>query len=197
MNLRAPETLEPADTWRKQAECAKPEYAEDRGLWFPHNSDRETTRAAKSICHGCPVIEQCATWALARRIREGVWGGLSENDRRRIHKRHTWQLQNPAFLASVVTAALANAGGPSLYDAYNQRAEETSGGHTRWTASSSAITVQGRIYTPMQLAFALGHNRTAEGTVRAECGITGCVTPEHLCDGQMRREQRLAKQAAV
>lgn len=197
MNLRAPDTLEPADTWRKQAECAKPEYVEDRSVWFPHRADKQTEQHAKTICTTrCPVTEQCAAWAISHHIDHGVWGGLAEAERRRIHKRHTWKLQNPAFRASVVAAAI-NAAMPTLRDAYQQRTAPAGDGHTRWTVSSSSVTVRRIVYTPMQLAFALGHGRRAEGTVRAECGVTGCVTPEHLCDGRIRREQRLAKRAAV
>ena len=36
---------------------------------------------AKAICQSCPVITECATWALKTREPYGVWGGLSEDDR--------------------------------------------------------------------------------------------------------------------
>lgn len=197
MTTHAPETLEPADTWREQAECASPQYAEDRSVWFPHRADKQAEQHAKTICTTrCPVTEQCAAWAISHHVEHGVWGGLDETERRRIHKRHTWTLQNPAFLASVVTAALANSRGPGLRDAYQQRTAPAGDGHTRWTVSSSSVTVRRVVYTPMQLAFALGHGRRAEGTVRAECGITGCVTPDHLCDGRIRRERRVSQPTA-
>ncbi len=40
-------------------------------------------RVAKAICAACPVREPCAVYALAHRELHGVWGGLSEADRRR------------------------------------------------------------------------------------------------------------------
>ncbi|NUK22040.1 WhiB family transcriptional regulator [Streptomyces lunaelactis] len=191
MTTRAPDTLEPADTWRNAAACGG-----HNDSWFPNNATQ--IQDAQTVCRtACPVIEQCATWALTHREEFGVWGGLDERERRRIHKRHTWQLQNPGYLASVVAAAITPTGLPTLHDAYQRRTEPTGDGHTRWTINSSAVNVQGVVYTPMQLAFAIGYGRRAEGTVRAECGITGCVTPGHLNDGRMRREQRLANRAAA
>jgi WhiB family transcriptional regulator, redox-sensing transcriptional regulator len=37
---------------------------------------------AKLVCAGCPVIAQCQAWAVERGEPSGVWGGLSEQDRR-------------------------------------------------------------------------------------------------------------------
>ena len=60
----------------------------DPDLWFPPKSG--STREAKRICNGyrgqggCPVRLECAAWALKNREPHGVWGGLSELDRRRI-----------------------------------------------------------------------------------------------------------------
>lgn len=42
---------------------------------------------AKRICLGCPVLQECRDWALDRGEQYGVWGGLSESDRRRIWKK--------------------------------------------------------------------------------------------------------------
>jgi WhiB family redox-sensing transcriptional regulator len=39
---------------------------------------------AKQICHQCPVISQCAAWALTTREPYGIWGGLSEDERAAI-----------------------------------------------------------------------------------------------------------------
>ena len=40
---------------------------------------------AKEICQGCPIITQCAEYALKNPEITGVWGGLSEADRKVIH----------------------------------------------------------------------------------------------------------------
>lgn len=40
---------------------------------------------AQAVCAGCPVIDECREYALENRIVHGVWGGLSERARRRLH----------------------------------------------------------------------------------------------------------------
>ena len=59
------------------------------GLFFSPEGEREPARqareqVAKAICARCPVVDVCAAYAVAVRERYGVWGGLSEADRRRI-----------------------------------------------------------------------------------------------------------------
>jgi WhiB family redox-sensing transcriptional regulator len=44
----------------------------------------EQTDEAKSICRECPVREPCLEYALANRERDGVWGGATERERRRM-----------------------------------------------------------------------------------------------------------------
>jgi hypothetical protein len=45
-----------------------------------------STKEAKRICLGCPVREQCLQYALDHDERYGVWGGMSERDRRRLQR---------------------------------------------------------------------------------------------------------------
>ena len=72
-------------SWRLRAACRAVEgdlfFAADgeRGL-----AKRRRERAAKAICLGCPVREECAGYAIAAREPHGVWGGLSEHERERI-----------------------------------------------------------------------------------------------------------------
>jgi hypothetical protein len=60
----------------------------DADLMFPNPSDRKGVNDAKKVCGGCEFIEQCLTWALTpeARIRHGVVGGKSEDERRKIKK---------------------------------------------------------------------------------------------------------------
>lgn len=50
-------------------------------LWFPERG--EPVEPARAICRGCPVQEQCLEYALASGEKFGIWGGLSERERRR------------------------------------------------------------------------------------------------------------------
>ena len=65
-------------TWRQHAAC--------RGLepevFYPVSD--EQTEEAKAICRECPVREPCLDYALANRERDGVWGGATERERRRM-----------------------------------------------------------------------------------------------------------------
>ncbi|MBM7280330.1 WhiB family transcriptional regulator [Gordonia rubripertincta] len=63
-------------TWHEDAICSQA----DPDAWFPEKG--EATVAAKLICAGCDVREQCLQWALDNGERFGVWGGLSERERR-------------------------------------------------------------------------------------------------------------------
>ncbi len=65
-------------TWRDSAACA----GVDPELHFPEKGG--STREAKRICASCPVKVECLTYALERSERWGVWGGLSERERRRL-----------------------------------------------------------------------------------------------------------------
>lgn len=53
-------------------------------LFYPEKGDSFGARAAKSVCGGCPVLVECGEYALAAREPFGIWGGMSERDRRRL-----------------------------------------------------------------------------------------------------------------
>lgn len=61
----------------------------DPDVFYPVSDEDAVT--AKSICGQCPVREACLEYALAYRERDGVWGGATERERRRIlrHRRKT------------------------------------------------------------------------------------------------------------
>lgn len=65
-------------TWQNRAACR----GVDTDIFFP--ATEEEAEPAKSICAVCPVLEACLEHALADREREGVWGGATERERRRI-----------------------------------------------------------------------------------------------------------------
>ena len=65
-------------TWRTQARCK----GIDPEIFYPI-SDEESDEA-KSVCATCHVRLACLEYALASRERDGVWGGATERERRRI-----------------------------------------------------------------------------------------------------------------
>ena len=62
--------------WHDRARCAET----DPEMFFPENG--ESARPAKRVCAGCEVAAECLQDALDRGERFGVWGGLSERERR-------------------------------------------------------------------------------------------------------------------
>lgn len=65
-------------SWRNRSACR----GVDPDIFFPV-SDEEAVQA-KAICSECPVREACLEYALATRERDGVWGGATERERRRM-----------------------------------------------------------------------------------------------------------------
>jgi WhiB family redox-sensing transcriptional regulator len=68
------------DLWQEKALCAQT----DPEAFFPEKGG--STREAKRICQGCEVRDACLDYALAHDERFGIWGGLSERERRRLKR---------------------------------------------------------------------------------------------------------------
>lgn len=66
--------------WRLRAACR----GLDPELFFPHRAELEGLRLALEVCATCPVQDECLQWALDHSEREGVWGGLAANARRKV-----------------------------------------------------------------------------------------------------------------
>ena len=66
--------------WQERALCAQT----DPEAFFPEKGG--STREAKKICTGCEVKSECLEYALDHDERFGIWGGLSERERRRLKK---------------------------------------------------------------------------------------------------------------
>lgn len=67
-------------SWQLYANC----LGVDPDLFFPERG--ASTKEAKSVCKGCVVREDCLEYALANGEKFGIWGGLSERERRRIRR---------------------------------------------------------------------------------------------------------------
>ena len=66
--------------WQDQALCAQT----DPEAFFPEKGG--STREAKRICQACAVRDECLEYALEHDERFGIWGGLSDRERRRLKK---------------------------------------------------------------------------------------------------------------
>ena len=67
--------------WVNTAKCRE----EDPELFFPTGTSgpaEAQVDAAKSVCGQCEVSSKCLEWALVTGQDSGVWGGLSEEERR-------------------------------------------------------------------------------------------------------------------
>ena len=68
-------------SWQERSLCAQT----DPEAFFPEKGG--STRDAKKVCVGCEVRAECLEYALANDERFGIWGGLSERERRKLKKR--------------------------------------------------------------------------------------------------------------
>src|SRR3954447_7727565 len=72
--------------WRNRAACLD----KDPELFFPVGNTGPALlqiEEAKSVCRRCPVIDTCLQWALESGQDAGVWGGMSEDERRALKRR--------------------------------------------------------------------------------------------------------------
>ena len=71
---------EGALSWQERSLCAQT----DPEAFFPEKGG--STREAKKVCVGCEVRAECLEYALANDERFGIWGGLSERERRKLKR---------------------------------------------------------------------------------------------------------------
>ncbi len=67
--------------WQVDSLCAQT----DPEAFFPEKGG--STREAKKICGSCEVRSHCLEYALENDERFGIWGGLSERERRKLRRR--------------------------------------------------------------------------------------------------------------
>ena len=80
IDLTAVFGLPEEQSWQERSLCAQT----DPEAFFPEKGG--STREAKKICVGCEVKAECLEYALAHDERFGIWGGLSERERRRLKR---------------------------------------------------------------------------------------------------------------
>jgi len=68
--------------WQGYGLCAQPD--QDPEKWFPERPDKALKgKKATKLCNQCMVRTECAEWALRVHEPYGIWGGLTEEDRRK------------------------------------------------------------------------------------------------------------------
>lgn len=68
------------EPWMQEGLCAQT----DPEMFFPEKGG--TTRNAKKVCASCDVVKECLAYAMRGEERFGIWGGLSERERRKLRR---------------------------------------------------------------------------------------------------------------
>lgn len=68
--------------WMADANCR----GMDPELFFPSQGENTQNAAAKAVCRACDVQAECLAYAVNNGERFGVWGGLAENQRRKLRR---------------------------------------------------------------------------------------------------------------
>lgn len=74
-----------AQQWQLSANC----MGVDPELFFPERGG--STREAKEVCRGCIVSDLCLDFAIVNNEKFGIWGGMTERERRSV-RRHRAQM---------------------------------------------------------------------------------------------------------
>ena len=93
-DMLQPRELE--ENWQDGANC----LGVDPDLFFPERG--ASTREAKEVCRNCIVQNDCLEYALANSEKFGIWGGMSERERRRIRRQRNAARQ--AALTEIASA---------------------------------------------------------------------------------------------
>lgn len=83
-------------TWDDEARC----HSVDPEVFFPARPS-DNAPLAKAICRACPVQAQCLEFALAARLDHGVWGGMTEIERRSLRRSRQRKARREAITALV------------------------------------------------------------------------------------------------
>jgi WhiB family redox-sensing transcriptional regulator len=73
--------------WRDNGLCTNPRAGD---TWFPvgqGNDAKSDAEYAKAVCEMCPSRQPCFDWSIEQREPDGIWGGVDEEERRKILRR--------------------------------------------------------------------------------------------------------------
>lgn len=71
--------------WRKMGAC----LGAPSSIFYPDSDNDDSALRAKQICAGCRVRVKCLEYALEHREKNGVWGGATERERRRLRRQRS------------------------------------------------------------------------------------------------------------
>lgn len=177
-------TLTSTAAWLATAPCKAEPDAMFPGSYAPD------VEYAKGFCRRCPAVERCLQWALDTGEEYGVWGGLSEAERRTIQRRAA----RPISIDDYTGTREPRQQTVSLQEAWDANTLPD-GDHILWTGPKAVVRPRPqKQVTPNRLAFYLDRGRWPEGDTRRTCGREGCVKPQHL-DDRTERADRIPDQA--
>ena len=172
--------------WRLAAACR----TEDPELFFPTGSEggwKMVIAEAKRICSGCPVVNDCLRFAINENIQDGIFGGLTEEERRELSK----------LKGDARAHYIAGARQPiTLASVFAEHTLAVADGHMEWLGGKQ-VCYAGVYYTPRRVAFEIARGEKPFGQVHPSCGRPDCVAPDHMADAYERRLRQLTEQAAA
>lgn len=172
-----PDTATRTTDWLADAACKDAEDA-----MFPGSLEDDIAHA-KSFCRRCTVVERCLQWALATGEEHGVYGGLTETERRTLSR----QTARPISIDEYAGTPKPQHPGRTLNEAW-ETYTEPDGNHLLWTGGRTIYHPDGEV-TPNRLSFYLDRGRWPQGDTRRMCSVRGCVRPAHLNDRVERAEE--------
>lgn len=175
-----PDTVIRPSEWLAAAPCGA-----DPNAMFPNSRNPVAIAKAKTYCDRCPAIERCLQWALDTGEEHGVWGGLTEDERRALKRRPARPISIDDYAGTRATRQKAR----TLQDAWEENTL-ADGEHLLWVGPK-VINLPGTKtqVTPNRLAFYLDRGHWPEGGCKRSCGVEGCVKPAHLTDRRERSEE--------
>lgn len=101
------------DSWMQAAVCNE---IEDLRIFFPRNKEERQAfdPIAKALCRNCPVRVPCKTYAIAHRIKEGTWGGMTQSERASVPRSDRDLVRRLYFRRHPVSHPMARHAGPYL-----------------------------------------------------------------------------------
>ena len=179
------ETIE--DQWQERALCAQT----DPEAFFPEKGG--STREAKRICLGCEVRDECLDYALANDERFGIWGGLSERERRRLKRADRLvQSSSPGKSGSMTSGSTPRYVLTCCTSTSCTRSVRSSGSLARCSSGRRNRTTRARVVDAVPVDAGRDQSGQWHGPVRHDLGgpVDRIRVERHESSGHRRRRCR-------